>query len=121
MQGWKQKYQDAIHAWVAVCPQHNRVSCSALAAIIPEKSNALEQLDQEKQKKGEQLQQAHADLACQAALIKDMQSHAKKKNRKQAGVPAEQVCPIPHFNGHLAHLLDLNFVSTAQYNMQLTN
>lgn len=61
----------------------------------------IEQLEKEKQKKGEQVQQAHADLARQAALIKDLQGHPRgKKEPKPPGVPAEQVhiptpCPCP--------------------------
>ena len=71
----------------------SKIFCLDIAAIMQEKGNAVEQLSKEKQKKGEQLQQAHADLARQAALIKDLQSQAKKKDNKHAGVPAEQVCP----------------------------
>ena len=42
--------------------------------LVKEKSGLVEQLQKEKQRKGEQVQQAHADLARQAALIKDLQA-----------------------------------------------
>lgn len=65
---------------------------------VQEKNGVIEQLEKQKQKKGEQVQQAHADLARQAALIKDLQGHTRgKKEAKQPGVPADQVwTPLPH-------------------------
>lgn len=83
-----------------------------------EKNGAIEQLEKEKQKKGEQVQQANADLARQAALIKDLQGHARgKKEAKPPGVSPEQVCaPLPSLpypiltptstRAHLHHDLD---------------
>ena len=63
---------------------------------LQEKNGTIEQLEKATQKKGEQMQQAHADLARQAALIKDLQGHAKgKKEAKPPGVSPEQVCPPP--------------------------
>ena len=63
---------------------------------MQEKNGTIEQLEKEKQKKGEQVQQAHADLARQAALIKDLQGHARgKKEAKPPGVSPEQVCAHP--------------------------
>ena len=60
--------------------------------VMQEKNAAIEQLEKEKKKKGEQVQQAHADLARQAALIKDLQGQPRgKKEAKLPGVPAEQV------------------------------
>lgn len=60
---------------------------------LQEKSSTIEQLEKEKQKKGEQVQQAHADLARQAALIKGLQGQASrgKKEAKLPGVSPEQV------------------------------
>ena len=69
--------------------------CQVLTVIVmmQEKNGVIEQLEKERQKKGEQVQQAHADLARQAALIKHMQAHPRgKKESKPLGVPAEQVC-----------------------------
>ncbi|KAL3136227.1 hypothetical protein ABBQ32_007239 [Trebouxia sp. C0010 RCD-2024] len=64
----------------------------SLRAKLKEKNGVIEQLEKEKQKKGEQVQQAHADLARQAALIKDLQGHPRgKKEPRPPGVPAEQV------------------------------
>lgn len=52
----------------------------------------MEQLQREKQKKVEQVQQAHADLARQAALIKDLQAHPRgKKEAKEGAIPPDQV------------------------------
>ena len=60
---------------------------------VKEKSGMVAQLDKEKQKKREQMQQAHADLARQAALIKDLQAHPRgKKEAKEGGVSVDQVC-----------------------------
>ena len=59
---------------------------------MKEKSGLVEQLQKEKQKKGEQVQQAHADLARQAALIKDFQAHPRgKKELKEGGASLDQV------------------------------
>ena len=59
---------------------------------MKEKSGLVEQLQKEKQKKGEQVQQAHADLARQAALIKDLQAHPRgKKELKEGGASLDQV------------------------------
>lgn len=59
---------------------------------MKEKSGLVEQLEKEKQKKGEQVQQAHADLARQAALIKDLQAHPRgKKEPREGGIAADQV------------------------------
>lgn len=68
-----------------------------LSDAVQEKNGVIEQLEKEKQKKGEQVQQAHADLARQAALIKDLQGHPRgKKEPRPPGVPAEQVhSPTP--------------------------
>ena len=73
--------------------------CEALEPVIltlcchvKEKSGLVEQLQKEKQKKGEQVQQAHADLARQAALIKDLQAHPRgKKELKEGGASLDQV------------------------------
>ena len=108
--------QCTIHAQIAMSSAGQSFR-SDLYCLIQEKSNVVEQLDKEKQKKGEQLQQAHADLARQAALIKDLQSHAKKKDNKQAGVAAEQVCIQLPFHSK-AHLLHLGFPRTAQHTAQ---
>ena len=62
---------------------------------LQEKSGIIEQLEKQKQMKGEQMQQAHADLARQAALLKDLQGHARgKKEAKPPGVSPEQVCAL---------------------------
>ncbi len=56
---------------------------------MKEKSVLVEQLQKEKQRKGEQVQQAQADLARQAALIKDLQAHPRGK--KEGGASLDQV------------------------------
>ncbi|KAL3131701.1 hypothetical protein ABBQ38_007991 [Trebouxia sp. C0009 RCD-2024] len=73
----------------------------SLRAKLKEKIGVIEQLEKEKQKKGEQVQQAHADLARQAALIKDLQGHPRgKKEPKPPGVPAEQLLFDVHISGY---------------------
>ena len=68
-------------------------SSSSYGASVQEKSGVIEQLEREKQRKGEQVQQAQAELARQAALIRDLQAHPKgKPHPKEPAVPPEQVC-----------------------------
>lgn len=63
-----------------------------VCCLVKEKSVLVEQLQKEKQRKGEQVQQAHADLARQAALIKDLQAHPRpKKELKEGGISLDQV------------------------------
>ena len=65
----------------------------------------MEQLQREKQKKVEQLQQAQADLARQAALIKDLQAYPRgKKEAKEGATPPDQVSHIfdRHFKSMVA-------------------
>lgn len=63
-----------------------------VCCLVQEKSGLVEQLQKEKQKKGEQVQQAHADLARQAALIKDLQAHPRgKKELKEGPASLDQV------------------------------
>lgn len=52
----------------------------------------IEQLEGEKRRRSEQVQQAQADLARQAALIRDLQAHRSKPHPKTPGVAPEQVC-----------------------------
>lgn len=60
--------------------------------MLQERSHALEKVEKEKVKKVEQMQQAQADLARQAAMIRDLQAHAKgKKEIKEAGASTAQV------------------------------
>ena len=71
---------------------HELCQVPTVIVMMQEKNGVIEQLEKEKQKKGEQVQQAHTDLARQAALIKDLQAHPRgKKEFKPLGVPAEQV------------------------------
>ena len=60
---------------------------------MQEKSGSIEQLEKEKHRKAEQLQQAQAELARQAALIRDLQAHPKgKPHPREPTVSPEQVC-----------------------------
>ena len=62
---------------------------------MKERSGLVEQLQREKQKKVEQMQQAHADLARQAALIKDLRAQPRgKKEAKEGATPPDQVPSI---------------------------
>ena len=59
---------------------------------LQERSTALEKAEKEKQKKAEQMQQAQADLARQAAMIRDLQAQAKgRKENRDTGASAAQV------------------------------
>ena len=61
--------------------------------MLQEKNGVIEQLEKEKQRKWEQAQQAQADLARQAALLRDLQAHPKgKPHPKEPAVAPEQVC-----------------------------
>ena len=51
----------------------------------------LEQAEKDKKKRAEQLQQANADLARQAAMIRDLQAHIRgKKDKNDSGTSLAQ-------------------------------
>ena len=55
----------------------------------------LEQAEKEKRKRAEQLQQANADLARQAAMIRDLQAHPRgKKEKHETGPSLDQASCI---------------------------
>lgn len=58
---------------------------------MQEKATLLEQAEKEAKKRAEQLQQANADLARQAAMIRELQAQSKaKKEGHHAGAPPDQ-------------------------------
>ena len=56
--------------------------------ILQEKTALLEQAEKDKKKRAEQLQQANADLARQAAMIRDLQAHSRGKKEKDESGPS---------------------------------
>lgn len=62
-----------------MCKLTSHLSCQQ------EKTRLLEHAEKEKKKRAEQMQQANADLARQAGMIRDLQAQSKGKNESKDG------------------------------------